>query len=164
MRLLLALILIAGCTKAPAPMSDTSNPQPPAATAVSNGPRVTFPDGFVVKVEIAAEPERRAEGLMFRDHLAPGTGMLFLFPQDDYLAFWMKNTRIPLDMVFMDAQHRIVGVEENVPPCKFDPCPSYGPDGMSRYVLEVSGGVTKQHNLKAGDVLRFEGTENIAVR
>ena len=161
MRLLLVLTLLASCTNPPAPMTETANRQPPTA---NSGPRVTFPDGFVVRVEVVADNERRAEGLMYRDRLEPGTGMLFLFPQDDFLAFWMKNTRIPLDMIFIDSQRRIVGIEENVPPCKFDPCPSYGPDAMSRYVLEVSGGVAKQHNLKAGDVLRFEGTENIPVR
>ena len=165
MRLLLVLALLAGCANPPMPATtdtDTARRQPPTASPA--GPRVIFPDGFVVSVEIAADDTRRAEGLMFRDRLEPGTGMLFLFPQEEPLSFWMKNTRIPLDMIFMDSNRRIVGIERDVPPCKFDPCPGYGPDARSRYVLEVAGGVAAQHDLKVGDVLRFEGTENIPVQ
>lgn len=161
MRFLLVVALLTGCANPPMPSTETANRQPPTA---NTGPRVIFPDGYAVRVEIAADPERRAEGLMFRDRLDEGTGMLFLFPEDNVYSFWMKNTRIPLDMIFIDANRRIVGISENVPPCKSDPCPSYGPNKISRYVLEVAGGVARQHNLKAGDVLTFERTEHITVR
>lgn len=171
MRLLIVLLLIAGCSNPPAPPTTAAAPAPATASAAEGantprgaGPRVIFPDGFVVSVEVAADDDRRAEGLMYRDRLHPATGMLFLFPSEAPISFWMKNTRIPLDMIFLDSNRRIVGIERDVPPCRFDPCPSYGPEAMSRYVLEVAGGVAAQHGLKPGDVLRFEGTEGIPIR
>ncbi|HYO78627.1 MAG TPA: DUF192 domain-containing protein [Thermoanaerobaculia bacterium] len=160
------LMLFAACSQqqpssAPSAPSETTSSQPAVA---ANGPRVIFPDGFVVNVEIAADDELRAQGLMYRDHLRPGTGMLFLFAEDEEHAFWMKNTVIPLDMVWIDANQRVVAVKYNVPPCKVENCPSYPPGVLSRYVLEVAGGVAQQHGIKAGDQLRFEQTEGIPIR
>jgi hypothetical protein len=144
----------------------TPPPEPPAqsATVEQTGPRVIFPDGFVVRVEIAADDENRAQGLMFRDQLRPGTGMLFLFPQDGEYAFWMKNTKIPLDMIWIDSTRRIAAIAHDVPPCYIDDCPSYPPGATARYVLEVAAGVAKQHGLKVGDVLQFEQTEGFVAR
>lgn len=160
------LMLFAACSQpqpssAPSSPSETTGSQPAAS---QNGPRVIFPDGFVVNVEVAADDELRAQGLMYRDHLRPGTGMLFLFAEDEEHAFWMKNTVIPLDMVWIDANQRVVAVKYNVPPCKVENCPSYPPGVLSRYVLEVAGGVAQQHGIKAGDQLRFEQTEGIPIR
>ena len=138
-------------------------PAPPVQPVAVTGPRVIFPDGFVVRVEIAADDEMREQGLMFRDQLRPGTGMLFFFPQEGEYPFWMKNTRIPLDMIWIDANRRIAAIKHDVPPCKIDDCPSYPPKAVAKYVLEVSAGVAKQHGLKVGDVLRFEETENVRV-
>jgi uncharacterized membrane protein (UPF0127 family) len=67
-------------------------------------------------------------------------------------------------MIWLDSGHRIAHVKFNVPPCKADPCPSYPPNARARYVLEVAGGVAKQHGLKAGDVLRFEGIDGYEAR
>jgi uncharacterized membrane protein (UPF0127 family) len=164
MKRLALLLLVIGCTKAmpPAEPAATTTPAPPAQTHA--GPRVIFPDGFVVKVEIADDSDTRAQGLMYRDHLGPGLGMLFFFPESGEYPFWMKNTRIPLDMIWIDADRRIAHVTSDVPPCRVADCPSYPPNAISRYVLEVDAGVAKQHGLKAGDPLRFEGTENVVAR
>ena len=143
----------------------TTNATSQTATQNAAGPRVVFPDGFVVRVELAADDELRAQGLMFRDHLRPGTGMLFLFNGDEERSFWMKNTKIPLDMIWIGSDRRIVGIMENVPPCTVPICPGYSPGPVkSRYVLEVAGGVAKQHALKVGDALRIEEIENVVVR
>lgn len=164
MRFALVILLAIGCSNPPPVTATTTTAADPAPAAASPaGPRVVFPDGFVVAVEIAADDERRAQGLMYRDRLDPGHGMLFLFPHNTVLSFWMKNTRIPLDMIFLDSDRRIVGIVESAPPCKFDPCPSYGPNAIARYVLEVGGGQARAHELKKGDVLQFVGTENFTV-
>jgi hypothetical protein len=87
MRALLAVLLLAvSCTKPPAPPPpmETANRQPPTANP---GPRIGFPDGFVVSVEIAADSETRAQGLMYRDHIDPDKGMLFVFARDDVFTF-----------------------------------------------------------------------------
>jgi uncharacterized membrane protein (UPF0127 family) len=161
MRIALVLLLAFACTNPPATTSPTvTETQPPPRT----GPRVVFPDGYVVHVEIANTDELRAQGLMFRDHLAPEDGMLFFFPGEGNYPFWMKNTRIPLDMIWIGSNRTVADVKFEVPPCRADPCPSYPPKGVARYVLEVAGGVARQHGVKAGDVLRFEGTDPFEVR
>jgi uncharacterized membrane protein (UPF0127 family) len=167
LKVMAMLMLFAACSQPPSPPAPAApaNAAPAnAASAAATGPRVIFPDGHVVSVEIAADDELRAQGLMFRDHLNPGTGMLFLFNQDDDHAFWMKNTLIPLDMVWIGADQRVVHVKYNVPPCKVENCPSYPTGVMSRYVLEVAGGEAQRHGVKAGDMLRFEQTADVVIR
>jgi len=114
--------------------------------------------------ELARTPEEQAIGLMYRESLAPDRAMLFPYSPPEVASFWMKNTLIPLDMIWIDSGKRIVSLTSDVPPCRAEPCPSYPPAGTSRYVLEVAGGVARQHGLKAGDVLRFEGLDNVVVR
>lgn len=162
MKPIVVMLLLLGCTKAMPPASSTEGTV--TATVVSTGPRVILPDGFVVSVEIAAEDELRAQGLMYRDHLKPAEGMLFFFPEEGEYPFWMKNTRIPLDIIWVDGNRRIAHVKHEVPPCHTADCPSYPPNAMAKYVLELAGGVAKQHGLKAGDTLRFEGIENVVAR
>ena len=166
MRIGFALLFLFACAQSPAPpAASDATTAPPASPAVA-GPRVIFPDGFVVRVELATDDVLRAQGLMFRDQLRAGTGMLFMFKRDEVQSFWMKNTRIALDMIWIDAAQKIVGIRENVPPCTADPCPSFAPDPAvpSRYVLEVAGGVARAHGLKVGDQLRFEQTEGVEIR
>ena len=135
-----------------------------AASAPVSGPRVTFPNGHVVAVEIANDDDTRAQGLMFRDRVKPGTGMLFLFPTTEIYAFWMKNTIIPLDMIWIAEDGTVVDVKSGVPPCQADPCPSYTPAEKARYVLEVGSGVAKQQALVPGARVHIEGIERFAVR
>lgn len=157
MRFAIALIIFAACTQQPS--------APPAtASQAQSGPRVIFPDGFAVDVEVANTDELRAQGLMFRDQLAPGKGMIFFFAEDGVYPFWMKNTLIPLDMVWIDASRKVAHVKTNVPPCRIENCPSYDPGVPSRYVLEVAAGEAAKHGLKAGDPLRFEGMDAVEVR
>ena len=157
----LLIVLLAGCGM---------NATPPAATTTtkndtaSNGPRVTLPDGSVIPVELATDDPTRAQGLMFRDQLPPDRGMLFMFPQTGNYPFWMKNTLIPLDMIWIDEQKRIVHIAHDVPPCKADPCPSYDPAAFAKYVLELAGGVAARHGLANGQALRFEAMDNVVVR
>jgi uncharacterized membrane protein (UPF0127 family) len=161
--LLSILLIVLACQKPVVPAAPTT-PAPAPTPAAASGPRVTFPDGFVVHVELATDDETRAQGLMFRDQLRPGTGMLFFFPRDGEYPFWMKNTIIPLDMIWIDSNRKVAHIAPSVPPCRADPCPSYPPNAVSRYVLEVAGGVAREHGLKAGDVLRFEETDHVLIR
>jgi hypothetical protein len=116
---------------------------------------VSFPDGTVVAVEIADTPALQTRGLMFREHLAPNEGMVFVFDEPGPHPFWMKNTLIPLDMIWLDAARRILTIAHSVPPCKADPCPTYPHAGRAQYVVEVVGGFAKKHRLKEGDQLVF---------
>jgi len=162
MRMAAVLMLLAITCGKSQPPAETRPVQ--TATQPVSGPRVVFPDGYVVGVEVVADEQSRAEGLMFRDQLRPDHGMLFVFPEDGDYAFWMKNTKIPLDMIWIDSGKRIAHVKHDVPPCYVDDCPNYPPGVPARYVLEVAAGVAKQHGLKPGDVLRFEQTDAVVVR
>ncbi|HEX2155895.1 MAG TPA: DUF192 domain-containing protein [Actinomycetes bacterium] len=96
-------------------------------------------DPVTVRLEVAADPATRARGLMEREEVPPGTGMVFLYPRDVAEAYWMKNTLVPLSIAFVAADGRVVSVAE-MTPCKADPCPSYAPAGPYRYAVELASG------------------------
>lgn len=157
MRWLMIAMLVTACAQqSPAP------PQKPAP--VQTGPRIVFPNGFAYNVEVSADPELRAQGLMYRDQLRPGTGMIFFFPADGIYGFWMKNTMIPLDMIWIDSAYKVVQIKPDIPPCRIDDCPSFEPGVTSRYVLELAAGEAAKQGLKVGDVLRFEGMDHVVAR
>jgi len=117
--------------------------------------KIYLPDGKSVTAELAVTDEERQRGLMFREKLGLDQGMLFVFEEESKYAFWMKNTLIPLDMLWIDKDRRIVHIRRNVPPCKEDPCPSYGPDRAGIYVLELAAGAADRFALKLFDRLGF---------
>ncbi|BBB32114.1 conserved hypothetical protein [Thermotomaculum hydrothermale] len=112
---------------------------------------VIFPKGYVFSLEIAKTPEQWVRGLMFRKSLPQNSGMLFVYPKDDYFAIWMKNCFIPLDIIWLDSKGRIVYFVENAPPCKQEPCPVYEPIMKARFVIELNAGTIKKLKLKTGD-------------
>ena len=116
-----------------------------------------MPSGAEYSVELALTPEDQAQGLMFRESLPDRHGMLFVFPEIAPHHFWMKNTMIPLDMIWLDASGRVVFVSADTPPCKADPCPTYGPDGPAQSVLEIAGGRAKEERVAIGSTLEIEG-------
>ena len=118
---------------------------------------VTFKSGMQVRAEIVDTPETLERGLMFRTSLGPNEGMLFVFEQAGFYPFWMKNTLIPLDIIWIDEQWRIVSIAESVPPCRADPCPTYPPAGNARYVVEVVAGFARTHGVARGDRLTVTG-------
>ena len=88
---------------------------------------LTLPSGKVLQVEVMVKDEDRAMGLMFRPSLAPDRGMLFLFEASDFHGIWMKNCKFPIDILWLDADRKIVHVQEGAPPCVKEPCPVYSP-------------------------------------
>ena len=155
----IALLLFTACAQPAAPPATTG-----AATGSDVPPRVIFPDGYAVHVELATDDETRAQGLMYRDRLRDHAGMLFFFSEMSVHGFWMKNTLIPLDILWIDEGRRVVHARYDVPPCQADPCPSYDPGVPAKYVLEVAGGVARLHGVREGSQLRFEGLDNVTVR
>ena len=107
-------------------------------------------------VEIADDDAERSRGLMFRDSLAAGTGMLFVHDSDEPQAYWMKNTKIPLDILYFDSQRKLVSAQERVPPCSAgDRCPPYPSEGNVRYVLELNAGTASARGVAKGDAIAF---------
>jgi uncharacterized membrane protein (UPF0127 family) len=112
---------------------------------------VLFPSGRRFAAEIADTPARMARGYMFRSEIGPEEGMVFIFPTPGVRSFWMKNTLAPLDMIWMNERFEVVHIERSAPPCKADPCPTYGPRSRASFVLEVAGGTVGSAGLKVGD-------------
>jgi uncharacterized protein len=130
-----------------------------AMSACAQGPRIEIvgPDGtrrVVVSVEIADTAATREYGLMYRKQLDEDAGMIFVFKAPQHLEFWMKNTVIPLDMIFADSAGKIVGIVRKAVPFS-EGIDSI--DGDSQYVLEVNGGFCDRHGVHPSDTLRFEG-------
>lgn len=107
-----------------------------------------------VIAEIADNPITQARGLMFRSSLPEGQGMLFIFGSDEPRSFWMKNTLIPLDLIFAKSDGTIVDIKENFEPCNDFDCPRYV-SKPAAYVLEVNAGFVKEHKIAAGDRMKI---------
>jgi uncharacterized membrane protein (UPF0127 family) len=108
------------------------------------------------QVEVADDDAERARGLMFRDAMAANAGMLFIHAYEEPQAYWMKNTRIPLDILYFDRQLRLVSQQRDVPPCSLgDRCPSYPSQAPAIYVLELNAGQAARLKLAPGAVLRL---------
>jgi uncharacterized membrane protein (UPF0127 family) len=123
--------------------------------ATAAGPWVELA-GERYRVEIADEPGERARGLMFRDALADGSGMLFIHDREERQSYWMKNTRIALDILYFDGSRRLVTQRRDVPPCtQGDSCPSYPSRGPALYVLELNAGEAARLGLQDGTVITF---------
>jgi uncharacterized protein len=120
----------------------------------SSNHSITLPNDSKIEVEIADTKAKHALGLMYRQHLPENTGMLFIFDKKAKHVFWMKNTLLPLDVIWMDENMQIVDITENVHPCKEgEVCQSFMPMQPAKYVLEVNGGFSDRHDVQVGDKL-----------
>lgn len=106
-------------------------------------------------VELAQNSIERTKGLMFRKSLEQNKGMLFLFNKEAKYSFWMKNTFISLDIIWINKDKKIVFISENNQPCKWYYCSSIKPTKDAKYILEVNSGIVKKVGLKIGDELNL---------
>jgi uncharacterized membrane protein (UPF0127 family) len=155
----LVLVLLAALVTDGAGCRNGRSATPPAPTTTQAAPKVILhgePGGraIPVRVELARTDSERERGLMYRNHLDPDAGMLFLFPRPAPLSFWMRNTLIPLDMIFIDPDRRILGIVENAAPETEIP---RRVEGDSQYVLEIAGGLSQRWGVHAGSSVEFEG-------
>jgi uncharacterized membrane protein (UPF0127 family) len=145
MKFKIALTLVSFCMTTHS-LSEGSSTLPTTTVVIS--------DQVKVQAELAYTDESRMRGLMFRESLAPDAGMLFVFPVAEPQGFWMKNTKIALDLIWLNETKEIVYFV-TADPCKKDPCESYQPMQKAKYVLEVNAGFVKKHGLKLGSLLEF---------
>lgn len=125
------------------------------SSSSTTSPRVCFGERCVL-VEIADSPEERSRGLMDRDSLPGNYGMLFVFDSENIHGFWMKNTLIPLDGIWINSRSEVVDVMTMFP-CAKDPCPVYTPRSDAQYVVEVNAGVAKNWNIVPGTIVQIVG-------
>jgi uncharacterized membrane protein (UPF0127 family) len=118
---------------------------------------ITLPDGAKIQCEVMIRPEDMARGMMFRDALPEGRGMLFVHREAGKFSYWMPNVRMPLDIVWMDADRRIVEMSADTPPCKTEPglCPHFGGNFDALTVLELPAGSIARHKLAVGARIEF---------
>ncbi|MFT3692631.1 MAG: DUF192 domain-containing protein [Kofleriaceae bacterium] len=155
--ILFAAVVCACSSPQPEPHVKGDAPvQPSTAQAPYTGPKVYFatPRGDVgVEVEVVATEAKIEKGLMYRQHMAPDAGMLFLLGIDKEWTFWMRNTLIPLDMIFIRKDLTIAGIVENAEP-KTDTLRTVGESSL--YVVETNGGWTRAHGVTKDEKVRFE--------
>ena len=126
-----------------------------AGCASASGPWVEL-SGQRYTVEIADDDAERAQGLMFRDAMDADRAMLFIHEREEPQSYWMKNTKIPLDILYFDGQRRLVSMQRDVPPCSLgDQCPPYPSEAPALYVLELNAGEAARLKLAPGAELQF---------
>lgn len=127
-----------------------------STSCVSGTDRWVEVGGSRYAVEVADDDAERARGLMFRDALPAGSGMLFIHERQQPLAYWMKNTRIPLDILYFDSGRTLVSQQRDVPPCSAgNACPPYPSEKPALYVLELNAGEAARLDLENGAELRL---------
>ena len=126
-----------------------------ALPACARGPSVEL-KGQRFSIEIADNDASREHGLMGRESMPQDHGMLFVFQDDQPRSFWMKNCKFAQDMLFFDADRRLISVQHDVPPCTADPCPPYSSGAPARYVLELNAGQARKLGVSPGDELQIQ--------
>ena len=118
---------------------------------------ITLPGGQVLHVEMEISNFELLRGLMYRTSLAPDRGMLFVYPKPDHYQSWMYQTLIPLDIIWMDSNRRIVALDENAQPCKTQAskCPKYGGKQISAFALEIGAGMARKFGLQLGQIIQW---------
>lgn len=139
-------LTLAACSRSSDPVRDFSARE------------VTMPDGKIVTAEVMSDSIDMQRGMMFRDSVAPDHGMLFIHPSPGRYKYWMYQVKIPLDIVWMDVNRRVVEISANTPPCQSKSartCPNYGGNADSMYVLELGGGRAAAYGVQSGSVISF---------
>ena len=132
--------------------SNNESPKvPPYLTATET--KVIQINNIELEVEVADQPHEQTRGLSERDSLAENGGMLFVFPKPDYYSFWMKDMHFPLDMIWIDENKKIVGIQKNVSPNSYPQ--TFFPPSPIKYVLEVNAGWSDRNNVKVEDRISF---------
>jgi uncharacterized membrane protein (UPF0127 family) len=130
------------------------------AGCIGQSPQVCLRDSCF-NVELAITPSEQAQGLMFRYSLDSNAGMLFIYKEEQRRAFWMKNTYIPLDIIWLNRDGEVVYIAKNVQPCRdASYCPIISPDVAAAYVLEVNAGTCDAIGLSEGDTAQFYNINN----
>ena len=156
----ITLLFVTGCSRPSSDAPSAATQDPPGARQEPAGlptTKLAFPDGASITVEVADTPEAREKGLMFRRALSRDEGMLFVFPEEQMLQFWMKNTLVSLDMIWLDRERRVTGVHPEVPASREDTAEAElaRRTGTGKFVLELAAGEAAQRGLKPGARLEF---------
>lgn len=139
------LLILAACGQKPTTMEDF------------NTRDVTLANGKTIHVEVMLDATDMLRGMMFRTSLDPARGMLFIHRTPGTYGYWMYQTMIPLDIIWMDASKQVVEIVNSAPPCKTEAskCPHFGGTETAQFVLEIGSGLAKQNGIRIGDTITF---------
>ena len=145
------LVLLAVASLSCSRDNDVSSPEQVSTTAVG------LPDGTDIRAEVLTSSAAIERGMMYRDPLPQGRGVLFVYQKPAYLRSWMSNVKAPLDIVFLDAGHTIMEISAATPVCTTKPedCLTYGGHHLEQFVLDLRAGEAKRLGLHEGQTLRF---------
>lgn len=136
-------------------LPSSTAPAAPASGIVKEGEVVFLKSGKQfrkIDVEIAENDTERQKGLMFRPYLSDSVGMLFVFEEATPQSFWMRNTMISLDIIYVDQNKKIVSIQKKAKPYSDESLPSFG---NAQYVVEVNGGYCDKYGIQVGDTITF---------
>lgn len=160
--ILLGVFVLGGAAYYIVPLISAEKVEPNNLSSPANAPtftkegEVTFLKGGKkhkkIDVEIAENENERAKGLMYRSYIPDSVGMLFIFDQSEPQSFWMHNTSIPLDIIYVDENKKIISIAANTEPYSDEAVPSLG---NAQFVVEVNAGFSEKHDIKTGDAISF---------
>ena len=133
--LILGLILISGCS--------------------SSINQICFESTCFI-IDVSDNSLERTQGLMFRSSLDENKGMLFIFPESGLYSFWMKNTLIPLDIIWINKNLEVIDIKKNIQPCVTETCNNYSPSSEALYVLEINSNLTEKYGINVGDKVEIK--------
>ena len=142
---LLFLVMLAGCGLPPATQEDF------------NTADITLPGGQIIRTEFVYETADALRGMQFRQSMPFDHGMLYAHRTPGKYGYWMYQTLMPLDMIWMDSKHNVVEIVANAPPCKTpaSQCPHFGGNQVAQYVLQLAGGMAKKYGVKEGETINW---------
>lgn len=138
------------------PVQNITQPAP-NNTATSGYKKINVTiNGIPLVADVAITSEQRSKGLSVKETLAENESMLFVFSKASEHAFWMKNMKFPIDIIWLGADQYVIHVEHSLAPCETDSCPTYAPDDEAQYVLETVAGFAMKNNVTENTVVEFD--------
>jgi len=146
----------------PSQGQNVTQPAPVDDTATGGYKKINvMVNGVPLVADLAITGEQRTKGLAVKDSLAENESMLFYFPKANEYAFWMKDMKFPIDIIWLDTDRKVIHIEHSLEPCDSDACPLYKPEGKTQYVLETVAGFAQKHNVIEGTVVEFDPSQII---
>ena len=144
----------------PSQVQNVTQPAPVSDTATGGYKKINVTvNGVPLVADLAITGEQRSKGLAVKDSLAENESMLFYFPKANEYAFWMKNMKFPIDIIWLDTDRKVIHIEYSLEPCDSDACPLYKPEGKTQYVLETVAGFAQKYDVTEGTVVEFDPSQ-----
>ena len=143
-------------------VQNVTQPAPVDDTATGGYKKINvMVNGVPLVADLAITGEQRTKGLAVKDSLAENESMLFYFSKANEYAFWMKDMKFPIDIIWLDTDRKVIHIEHSLEPCDSDACPLYKPEGKTQYVLETVAGFAQKNNVIEGTVVEFDPSQII---